>query len=31
MTDANVDLYTGLVMLAFGAFLLALARRGRAV
>jgi hypothetical protein len=31
MTDANVDLYTGLVMLAFGAFLLALARRGRTV
>jgi uncharacterized membrane protein len=31
MTDANVDLYTGLVMLGFGAFLLALARRGRAV
>jgi uncharacterized membrane protein len=31
MTDANVDLYTGLVMLAFGAFLFALARRGRRV
>jgi hypothetical protein len=31
MTDANVDLYTGLVMLAFGAFLLAMARRGRTV
>jgi uncharacterized membrane protein len=31
MTDANVDLYTGVVMLAFGAFLLALARRGRTV
>jgi hypothetical protein len=30
MTDVNVDLYTGLVMLAFGAFLLILARRGRA-
>jgi hypothetical protein len=30
MTDANVDLYTGLVMLVFGAFLLILARRGRA-
>ncbi len=27
--DVNVDLYTGLVMLAFGAFLLLLARRGR--
>jgi hypothetical protein len=31
MTDANVDLYAGLAMLAFGAFLLLLARRsGRA-
>ena len=29
MTDANVDLYTGLVMLVFGAFLLVLAKRGR--
>jgi hypothetical protein len=29
MTDGNVDLYTGLTMLAFGAFLLALARLGR--
>jgi hypothetical protein len=29
MTDANVDLYTGLVMLAFGAILLVLAKRGR--
>lgn len=27
--DVNVDLYTGLVMLAFGGFLLLLARRGR--
>ncbi len=26
---ANVDLYTGLVMLAFGGFLLLLAKRGR--
>jgi hypothetical protein len=29
MTDGNVDLYTGLVMLVFGAFLLLLARRSR--
>ena len=29
MTDGNVDLYTGLAMLAFGAFLLLLARRSR--
>ena len=29
MTDANVDLYAGAVMLGFGAFLLFLARRGR--
>jgi len=29
MTDANVDLYTGLVMLAFGALLLLLAMRSR--
>ncbi|MES1258183.1 MAG: hypothetical protein ABUS51_07125 [Acidobacteriota bacterium] len=28
-SNVNVDLYTGLVMLAFGAFLLFLARRGR--
>ena len=27
--EVNVDLYTGLVMLAFGGFLLLLARRGR--
>lgn len=27
LTDANVNLYTGLFMIAFGAFLLALARR----
>jgi hypothetical protein len=31
MTDANVDLYAGVVMLVFGAFLLLLARRGRRV
>ena len=30
MTDANVDLYTGLVMVCFGGILLALAKRGRA-
>ena len=29
MTDANVNLYSGVVMLAFGALLLALAARGR--
>ena len=29
MTDANVDLYVGLAMLAFGGVLLALARRSR--
>ena len=29
MTEANVDLYTGLAMLAFGGFLLLLAKRGR--
>jgi uncharacterized membrane protein len=29
MTDANVDLYAGAVMLGFGAVLLFLARRGR--
>jgi uncharacterized membrane protein len=29
MTDANVDLYAGAVMLGFGASLLFLARRGR--
>ncbi|MCU1328967.1 MAG: hypothetical protein JWN34_4337 [Bryobacterales bacterium] len=29
MTDANVDLYTGLAMLVFGGILLALAYRGR--
>lgn len=29
MTDANVDLYTGLAMLAFGGILLLLARRSR--
>lgn len=29
MTDANVDLYTGLAMLAFGGVLLALAHRSR--
>jgi hypothetical protein len=29
MTDSNVDLYTGIAMLAFGGFLLALARRSR--
>jgi hypothetical protein len=28
LTDANVNLYCGIVMLAFGVFLLALARRG---
>jgi hypothetical protein len=28
MTDANVNLYAGLAMLAFGVFLLVLARRG---
>jgi len=28
-TGANVDLYSGLVMLAFGAFLLILAKRSR--
>jgi hypothetical protein len=28
MTDANVNLYSGLAMLAFGVFLLLLARRG---
>jgi hypothetical protein len=27
LTDANVDLYCGLAMVAFGAFLLLLARR----
>jgi len=27
LTEANVNLYCGLVMLAFGAFMLALARR----
>jgi hypothetical protein len=29
MTDANVDLYTGLVMMVFGGFLLLLAWRSR--
>ena len=29
MTDANVNLYAGLVMLAFGGFLLLLAYRSR--
>jgi len=29
MTDGNVDLYTGVVMLGFGVFLLLLARRSR--
>jgi len=29
MTEANVDLYAGVVMLAFGAVLLLLARRSR--
>lgn len=29
LTDANVDLYTGLTMLAFGGILLALARRSK--
>lgn len=29
MTDANVDLYAGLAMLAFGGVLLALAHRSR--
>ena len=29
MTEANVDLYTGLVMIAFAAILLLLALRGR--
>jgi len=29
MTDANVNLYTGAVMLGFGALLLALAARSR--
>ena len=29
MTDANVDLYTGLAMVAFGGVLLALANRSR--
>jgi hypothetical protein len=29
MTDSNVDLYTGIAMLAFGGFLLLLANRGR--
>ncbi len=28
LTDVNVNLYCGIVMLAFGVFLLALARRG---
>lgn len=28
LTDVNVNLYSGLMMLAFGVFLLALARRG---
>jgi hypothetical protein len=28
LTDANVNLYSGLPMLAFGAFLLLMARRG---
>jgi uncharacterized membrane protein len=28
LTEANVNLYCGLVMLAFGVFMLALARRG---
>jgi hypothetical protein len=31
MTDGNVDLYAGAAMLAFGAFMLALAWRGRQV
>lgn len=31
MTDANVDLYTGIAMLAFGGILLGLARRSRGV
>ncbi len=29
MTEANVDLYTGLAMLVFGGALLALARRSK--
>lgn len=29
MTDGNVDLYVGLVMLAFGGFLLLLAQRSK--
>jgi hypothetical protein len=29
MTDSNVDLYSGVAMLVFGAFLLLLAHRGR--
>jgi len=29
LTETNVNLYCGLVMLAFGAFMLALARSGR--
>jgi len=28
LTEANVNLYCGLVMLAFGGFMLALAKRG---
>jgi hypothetical protein len=31
MTDANVDLYTGLAMLVFGAALLLLAHRNRSI
>jgi len=31
MTDANVDLYTGVAMLAFGGVMLLLAIRGRKV
>ena len=31
LTDANVNLYTGAVMTAFGLILLLLARRGRKV
>ena len=30
LTQVNVNLYSGLFMLAFGAFLLLLARRGKA-
>lgn len=29
LSDANVNLYSGLVMMGFGAFMLALAWRGR--